>query len=150
MSSASLNPLVFQRDVGSRGRGLKKTSLSVRQSRGILGKGVGIKHVGFDLVAIARFRKLGKNAPFFKKVFTERERRYCFSYKNPFPHLAGIFAVKEAASKALGVNKFPFAAIEVRHAPSGKPELWLGGKKAKTAAVSISHTDNMAGAVVIR
>ncbi|OGZ99960.1 MAG: hypothetical protein A3C07_02940 [Candidatus Sungbacteria bacterium RIFCSPHIGHO2_02_FULL_47_11] len=107
------------------------------------------KNIGFDLVEIARFKKLGKNAPFFKKVFTERERLYCFLYKNPFPHLAGIFAAKEAAAKALGVNKFPFAAIEVRHAPSGKPELWLGGKRIKRVAVSISHTDTAAGAVVI-
>jgi phosphopantetheine--protein transferase-like protein len=110
---------------------------------------VGIKHIGFDIVEVARFKKLGKNSPFFKKVFTERERIYCFSYKNPFPHFAGIFAVKEAVGKALGVNKFPLTAIEVRHAPSGKPELWLRGKRTKVVAVSISHTDTVAGAVVI-
>lgn len=110
---------------------------------------VRIKHIGFDLVEVARFKKLGKNAPFLQKVFTERERLYCFSYKNPFPHLAGIFAVKEAAVKAMGVNKFSLAVIEVRHALSGKPELWLSRKRIKTVAVSVSHTDNVAGAVVI-
>lgn len=110
---------------------------------------VSIKHIGFDLVEVARFKKLGKDNPFFKKVFTERERLYCFSYKNPFPHLAGIFAVKEAVGKTLGVNQFSFMAIEVRHAPSGKPELWLRGKRTKAVMVSISHTDTMAGAVVI-
>jgi len=107
------------------------------------------KKIGFDLVEVTRFKKLGKNSPFFKKVFTARERLYCFSYKNPFPHLAGIFAVKEAVSKALGVKEFPFMAIEVRHALSGKPELWLKGKRTKAVAVSISHTDTVAGALVI-
>lgn len=107
------------------------------------------KNIGFDLVEVARFKKLGKNTPFFKKIFTERERRYCFSYKNPFPHLAGIFAVKEAVKKALGIHHFPFAAIEVRHALSGKPELWLKGRRAKAVAVSVSHTDTVAGAVII-
>lgn len=105
--------------------------------------------VGFDLVEVGRFRGYKKNDSFLKKVFTERERFYCFSYKNPFPHLAGIFAVKEAAVKAMGVNKFSLAVIEVRHALSGKPELWLSRKRIKTVAVSISHTDNVAGAVVI-
>lgn len=105
--------------------------------------------VGFDLAEVGRFRRCKKNDSFLKKVFTERERLYCFSYKNPFPHLAGIFAVKEAAVKAMDVNKLPLAAVEVRHTLSGKPELWLSGKRIKTAAVSISHTDNVAGAVVI-
>lgn len=107
------------------------------------------KNIGFDLVEVARFKRIGKNAPFFKKVFTERERRHCRSYKNPLPHFAGIFAAKEAASKALGVKKFPFADIEVRHASSGKPELWFQGKHIKSAAVSISHTDTVAGAVAM-
>lgn len=108
-----------------------------------------LRSIGLDLVEIARFRGYKKNNSFLKKVFTEQERLYCFSYKNPFPHLAGIFALKEAARKALGVHKFSFADIEVRHAPSGKPELWLKGRRAKIIAVSISHTDTVAGAVVI-
>lgn len=107
------------------------------------------KSMGFDLVEVARFRGFKKNDSFLQKVFTERERSYCFSYKNPFPHLAGIFAVKEAAGKALDVRKFPLASIEIRHAPSGKPELWLRGKRTEAVVVSISHTDTMAGAVVI-
>lgn len=107
------------------------------------------RSVGLDLVEIARFRGYKKNDSFLKKVFTQQERFYCFSYKNPFPHLAGIFALKEAARKALGVNKFSFADIEVHHAPSGKPELWLKGRRTNIIAVSISHTDAVAGAVVI-
>ena len=107
------------------------------------------KNIGFDLVEVVRFKRIGKNAPFFKKVFRERERRHCRSYKNPSPHFAGIFAAKEAASKALGVKKFPFSSIEIRHDSSGKPEVWFKGKRIKSAAVSISHTNTMAGAVVM-
>lgn len=109
----------------------------------------GIKQVGFDLVEIARFRRLKEDAHFFKKAFTERERLHCLSFKNPFPHFAGIFSVKEAGSKALGVDKFPLIALEVRHASSGKPELWTRGKRIKGVVVSVSHTDTTAGAVVI-
>jgi len=108
-----------------------------------------IKSVGFDLVDIARFKRLKKGDPFLKKVFTDQERTYCFARKAPAPHLAGIFAAKEAVLKALGANKFFFKDIEVRHASSGQPEIWLKTKRSNGVYISISHTKITAGAIAI-
>ncbi len=106
--------------------------------------------VGVDMVEVARFLPMAEDRahPFLQKVFTEMEVDYCFSRSNTAEHLAGHFAAKEDASKALGVNKFPFIEIEVRHAPSGAPELWHKGSKL-AASVSISHIATLAVAVVL-
>ena len=109
-----------------------------------------IKKIGFDLVEIARFKKMipGRTNPFFKKVFTDSELDYCFSYKNPEAHLAGLFAAKEAVSKALGVLKYPFAEIEIRHAKDGMPLAYKNNRRLKIA-LSITHTDSIAGAIAV-
>ena len=41
---------------------------------------------------------------FLQRVFTEREIAYCTRRRDPVPHLAGRFAVKEATMKALGTG----------------------------------------------
>jgi holo-[acyl-carrier protein] synthase len=107
--------------------------------------------VGLDLVEVARFLPMAedRNHLFLKKVFAETEVEYCFAHANPAEHLAGHFAAKEAASKALGVTEYPFIEIEVRHASSGAPELWHKGVLLPVS-VSISHTSTMAAAVVIK
>jgi holo-[acyl-carrier protein] synthase len=107
-----------------------------------------MKGIGFDLVEIARLRKIGRSHAFFKKVFTAHERKYCFSYGDPFPHLAGIFAAKEATAKVLDARKIHFTAVEIRHNKNGRPEVWLGGRRLSKSFVSISHARTTAGAVV--
>ena len=108
------------------------------------------KEIGFDLVDISRFEQFaqGKDHNFLQKIFTPYELDYCFLYKNTAPHLAGIFAAKEAVSKALGVKKFPFAEIEIRHRDDGKPEAYRAGGKL-LVSVSIAHTSTIATAVAI-
>ena len=105
--------------------------------------------IGLDLVDIVRFKNLKKGDAFLKKVFTDQEQNYCFTHKAPAPHLAGIFAAKEAALKALGANKYVFRDIEVRHTLSGQPEVWLKTKRNSRIRISISHTNVTAGAVAI-
>jgi holo-[acyl-carrier protein] synthase len=109
------------------------------------------KKVGIDIVEVSRFLLLeeGKENTFLKKVFTEKELEYCFSYKNPSVHLAGHFALKEAVSKALGVKKYPFAEIEVFHEKDGAPYVKHHGK-VLNVGVSISHTDTLATAIAAR
>ena len=111
----------------------------------------GTKKVGIDLADVARFRRFNGHVahPFLKRVFFESEIRHCFAYTSPAPHLAGIFAAKEAASKALGASRFPFAELEVRHAKDGTPEVWRNGRRV-LVSVSISHTASLAAAVAIR
>ena len=41
---------------------------------------------------------------FLRRVFTDGEIAYCTQRRNPVPHLAGRFAAKEAAMKALGTG----------------------------------------------
>lgn len=73
-------------------------------------------------------------------------------------HVAGRFAAKEAAMKALGTGwrGIAFKEIVVKRAPSGKPVLEMRGRalaKARSLEVdamevSITHTATMAAAVV--
>ncbi|MCA1560436.1 MAG: holo-ACP synthase, partial [Acidobacteria bacterium] len=41
---------------------------------------------------------------FLRRVFTDGEIAYCTRRRKPAPHLAGRFAAKEAAMKALGTG----------------------------------------------
>lgn len=109
-----------------------------------------LQGVGIDLVEVSRFLPYEneRDAPFLKKVFFVDELEYCFSYKNPSVHLAGFFALKEAASKALGVEKYPFAEIEIKHDEKGAPEAWFKGQKLPVK-VSISHTAKLATAIAV-
>ena len=109
---------------------------------------LGSPRVGIDIVDVSRFAALPTDHPFFTKTFTQYERDYCQKYAEPGVHFAGIFAAKEAASKALGTAKFPVLLLEVRHAPSGAPEMWKEGKRVRVS-ISISHTASTAVAVAI-
>jgi holo-[acyl-carrier protein] synthase len=110
-----------------------------------------IQNVGLDLVEIDRFTKLcrAKSPHGLRKLFFQQEIEYCMSYKDAAPHFAGMFAAKEAVSKALSVKTYPFASIEIRHADDGAPEAWFGGKRLPIS-VSISHTDSLAAAIAVR
>ena len=105
---------------------------------------------GIDLVEVARFKSLCSKSKQYllQKFFTEQELAYCFSFKDPAPHLAGLFAAKEAASKALGVHEFPFIELEVRHTAEGAPEIWHEGN-VLAIRISITHTKAMAAAVAV-
>jgi len=104
--------------------------------------------VGIDIVEVARFRSLctkkGRTSQFVHRVFSDEEQSYCFAFKDPAPHLAGMFAAKEAIQKALDQFTTPLTQVEVRHKKSGKPEIWLRGKRAKHILISISHTKSTA------
>lgn len=108
------------------------------------------RQVGIDLVKISRFRGLDniENSSFLNKVFYENERQYCLSFKDSATHFAGNFACKEAVSKALGVEKFPFSEIEIKHEKSGKPYAVHKGKRL-FVEVSITHTDEFAVAIAV-
>ncbi|MEW6482066.1 MAG: holo-ACP synthase [bacterium] len=116
-----------------------------------------IKGIGTDLVDVCRIKKAEKRwkERFLKKVFTEDELSYCNSRNNPYPHLAGRFAAKEAVMKALGVGwpGISFKDIEITN-HSGPPEVILKGKAKEIAKglkilVSISHIDDKASSFAI-
>lgn len=110
---------------------------------------VTVKGIGVDIADIRRFRKpkMRSNDRFIRNTFSTSECEYCFSYRDPAPHLAGTFAAKEAVRKVYGDKKIGLSDIEVRHHLSGKPEIWVNGKRSRTLFVSISHNATIAIAV---
>jgi holo-[acyl-carrier protein] synthase len=123
---------------------------------------------GIDLIEIKRIEKaLERHGErFLKRIFseTEQDRLARFRARKVNPGLiaaevAARFAAKEACSKALGTGIGPVSwkEMEVLNEPSGKPILRLSGRAAQIAgflgysswSVSLTHSNDMAGAVVV-
>lgn len=82
-----------------------------------------------------------------KNIFTVEELK-----NQSAEHLAGIFAAKEAAIKALRLKPKSWHQIEVKKERDGSPKLILYGtvtQKIKELRLSISHDGDYALAVVI-
>lgn len=112
--------------------------------------------VGVDIVEIARVRRAVERhgEGFRRRVYTDLEWQQC---GGSHASLAGRFAAKEAVMKALGIGGMRFREVEIRRAPSGKPEVQLTGRLRDRAdrlgiqrmVVSISHSRDNAVAVAI-
>ncbi|HEX2456376.1 MAG TPA: holo-ACP synthase [Vicinamibacterales bacterium] len=117
--------------------------------------------LGVDLTDIPRlaavFERYGER--FLRRVFTDGEIAYCTKRRDPAPHLAGRFAAKEAAMKALGTGHSRgvlWRDIEVIRL-GGPPRLQLHGAAARHAArlnvrdslLTITHSDALAMAQVL-
>ena len=132
------------------------TGLFQQPSASILG-------IGADIVKRARIESAIKRwgQRFTDRIFTPRERDYCFKFRDPYPHLAGRFAVKEAIFKALGTGwsrGVAWKEIETTNAPTGRPQVTVAGRVAELLKeqhgdeifVTISHdTDYSIGQVII-
>ena len=113
---------------------------------------------GVDIIEIPRIKQVldRYGQRFLNRVFTPDEIAYC---RGRAPNLAGRFAAKEAAMKALGtgVRGVGWKDIEVIRADSGAPSLRLHGRAEKRAerlqvgemSLSISHSREYAVAFVV-
>tara|TARA_B100001245_G_scaffold234868_1_gene221320 strand:+ start:1864 stop:2238 length:375 start_codon:yes stop_codon:yes gene_type:complete len=113
---------------------------------------------GVDIIEIPRIKQVldRYGQRFLNRVFTPDEIAYC---RGRAPNLAGRFAAKEAAMKALGtgVRGVSWKDIEVIRADSGAPSLRLHGRAKKRAerlqmsemSLSISHSREYAVAFVV-
>ena len=113
---------------------------------------------GVDIVRVNRLAEIDPKirARFIQRVFTEREQA---QMRNNNEGLSGLFAVKEAVSKALGtgIGKVAWRDIEIVHLPTGEPTLTLHGYAKELAqskgleewAISISHDGGLAIAMVV-
>lgn len=84
--------------------------------------------IGVDIIEIDRVEAaLKKNDNFLVKVFCKSEIDYMINKKSMLQHAAGMFAAKEAVSKALGsgISGFSLRDIEVRRDQRGKPYVIL-------------------------
>src|SRR5690348_18497481 len=89
--------------------------------------------VGIDMIEIERVRAaLTKRPRFADRVFTEEERRYCFSQPNPAQHFAARFASKDAVSMAIGCG-VEFMCRDIEMAGRPNPSVSLSGKIAVLA-----------------
>ena len=112
--------------------------------------------VGIDLLDVGRFeRALERRPRLAERLFTDAERDYAASRARPGMHLAARFCAKEAVAKALGLTGWSFRDVEFV-ATSAAPEVRLTGTVAARAAelggevaISLTHTDDVAGAVAI-
>jgi len=118
--------------------------------------------VGLDLTPVPRVAEVLERfrERFLARIFVEgeiqRRRRHPRAFAE---HVAGRFAAKEAAMKALGTGwrGVAFREIAIRRSASGKPVLELTGRAAARARVlgvvesevSITHTADLAAAVVV-
>ncbi|MGH9069399.1 MAG: holo-ACP synthase [Acidimicrobiales bacterium] len=116
--------------------------------------------VGLDAVEVPRFRAMLARRPGLRaRLFSEDELAYAARFRDDAPRLAARFAAKEATLKALGVGLggARFKELEVSREASGAPLLRVRGQAAELArerglsawAVSLTHTDLMALAVVV-
>jgi len=113
---------------------------------------------GVDIIEVSRIQgALTRHGErFLNRVFTPAEIAECHGKADA---LAVRFAAKEATTKALGTGIGPVSwrEIETLHKPSGEPYLNLHGRAVliseflglKTWAVSLSHSDQNAIAVVV-
>ena len=96
---------------------------------------------------------------FLNRVFTPEEVTYCLKKKDPIPHLAARFAVKEAFIKALGMRRdltISYRDVGLKGS-EGKKDIHVTGKLAemlesKTVSsvhFSISHARDYSNACVI-
>ena len=117
--------------------------------------------IGIDATDLPRIADLLERygTRFLHRVFTDGEISYCTKRRNPVPHLAGRFAVKEAAMKALGTGQSRgvlWKDIEVIRA-GGPPRLKFHGGAARRAEVmgvkqslvTITHSETLALAQVL-
>ena len=115
--------------------------------------------VGVDLIEIERIRRaLDRHPGFRSRCFTEAERAYCDSRRNPAQSYAGRFAGKEAVGKALGfgvAREFAWQEVEIVGRP--KPAVHVSGRLAERAAalgvgsidLSMTHSRELAQAVAV-
>jgi len=119
--------------------------------------------LGFDLVAIARVEAMlaRKEQRALDRLFTTHEQEYALARARPAMHLAARLAAKEAAFKALTgsdeAKLIGWKEAEVQRGTEGPPRLEFTGRAAARAKelgvrrvlLTLSHTDDVAGAVVV-
>ena len=105
--------------------------------------------IGIDVVDVERFssKQFSKNEDFYGKIFSNNEIQYCLKFKDPYPHFAGKFALKEAVIKAIN-KKIDFLDIETYHA-NDIPCVKLKNLSEYSSISSISHESNVAVAVFL-
>ena len=114
--------------------------------------------IGLDMVEISRMADCMDHAHFVERVFGEQERQELMLRRFAPQSAAAAFAAKEAFAKAMGtgLRGFSLSEVQLLHDELGAPYLSLSGRAERMArergltfAVSLTHTKELAAAVVI-
>jgi len=118
--------------------------------------------IGTDIIECPRIGKMIENHGelFLRRVYTDREIRYCQAKKHAIEHFAGRWAAKEAILKAMGTGRsrgIAWTNVEVRNGHDGRPQVLVCGAARETARergigdilISISHCRTYATAYAI-
>jgi holo-[acyl-carrier protein] synthase len=118
--------------------------------------------IGTEIIECPRIGKMVENHGelFLRRVYTDREIRYCQSRKHAIEHFAGLWAAKEAILKALGTSwsrGVSWTDIEVRQGSGRQPRVLVCGGAKETAIrkgignilISISHCRTYATAYAL-
>ncbi len=118
--------------------------------------------IGTDIIECPRIGRMIQEHGelFLRRVYTDREIRYCQARKHALEHFAGRWAAKEAVLKAIGTGwskGICWTDLEIRREGTAGPKVLVRGG-AKDAAVqrgigdilvTISHTRTYATAFAI-
>ena len=118
--------------------------------------------IGTDIIECPRIGKMIEHHGelFLRRVYTEREIRYCQARKHAIEHFAGRWAAKEAILKAMGTGRshgISWTNVEVRNGQDGRPQVLVCGAARETAVergignilISISHCRTYATAYAL-
>ncbi|MFH0861129.1 MAG: holo-ACP synthase [Candidatus Altiarchaeota archaeon] len=110
--------------------------------------------IGIDCVDTSRFEEdTSLDNAFLKKIFTEKEIKYCMGKSKPSQHFAAKFAGKEAVVKALSSfnKKIAYNEVEIINDDKGTPlgKLLNHNTGEFDIRISLSHSINLAVAVAI-
>lgn len=111
---------------------------------------------GIDIIEISRIEKSIENPVFIEKYFHPVEITYSKHSTQAAQHFAVRFAAKEAVRKVLlsYINNLSWKDSWIENDKSGKPYLHFSEEvhkkiKIKYSSVSLSHTNQIAIAIVI-
>ncbi len=118
--------------------------------------------IGTDIVECPRIGKMIEQHGelFLRRIYTEREIRYCQARTHAIEHFAGRWAAKEAILKAIGTRRsqgIAWTQVEVRNGSDGRPQVLIGGAARDLARdrgiadilISISHCRTYATAYAL-
>ena len=113
---------------------------------------------GIDLIKISRFENTQNFGSLVERVCIPSEKEWLLKHPRQTEKLAGVYALKEAFSKALGTgigSEFSFKDLEVTFDGKGRPLVsYVGAKFEKKAvnweiAASISHDEGFLVAIIV-
>ena len=98
--------------------------------------------IGIDIVEVARIKQLVERhgERFIRRVYGPMEQQTLQARRDRFPFLAGRFAAKEAAIKALGkylTVRPPYQEIEIINDNAGQPRL----RFSETVSAHLNHLE---------